>query len=105
MIYSNDSFDINDSLDSTPLASTNNSTTNKKDVIDINDFINLNKKTLNNPKFAYLNINHLRNKVVDLRYILKDIDQTFLAISETKLDDSFPNAQFNINGLSKCQRV
>ena len=53
---------------------------------------------MNNPKIAYLNINHLRNKVVDLRYILKDINPTFLAISETKLDDSFPNAQFNING-------
>ena len=45
-----------------------------------------------------MNINHLRNKVVDLRCILKDLEFTYLAIAETKIDDSFPSTQFNIDG-------
>ena len=67
-------------------------------VIDIDSFEKLCNKNLNNPKIGYLNINHLRNKVVDLRCILDDISFTYLAIAETKIDDSFPSTQFNING-------
>ena len=40
----------------------------------------------------------MQNKIVDLRSIAHDIDFTFLAIAETKLNDSFPNAQFFIDG-------
>ena len=44
-------------------------------------------KLLHNPLIAYLNINSLRNKVID-----------YMVISETKLDESFPNSQFKLNG-------
>ncbi len=47
---------------------------------------------------AYLNINSLRNKVIDLRDMLRTIPVDILGISETKLDHTFPNAQFNIDG-------
>ena len=40
----------------------------------------------------------MQNKVVDLRSIVRDIDFTFLAIAETKLNDSYPSAQFLIDG-------
>ena len=51
-------------------------------------------KFLHNLLIVYLNVNSLRNKVIDLGEILKD----YLVIRETKLDESFPNAQFKLNG-------
>ena len=53
-------------------------------------------KFLHNPRIAYLNINSLRNKVIDLQETVKDLD--YLVISETKFDESFPNFQFKFNG-------
>ena len=51
-------------------------------------------KFLHNPLIAYLNINKLRNKVIDLGEILKDLPLDYLVISESKLDESFPFSQF-----------
>ena len=53
-------------------------------------------KFLHNLLIAYLIINSLRNKVIDLREILKDLPLDYLVISETKLDESFPHAQFKL---------
>ena len=47
---------------------------------------------------AYLNINSYRHKVVDMKDNLKETPVDILGIAETKLDDSFPNAQFSIDG-------
>jgi len=69
-----------------------------KDVIDLEEFERLCHKNINNPKIGYLNINHIRNKIIDLECMIKDTDFAYLAIAETKIDDSFPNTQFNING-------
>ena len=55
-------------------------------------------KFLYNPLIAYLNINCLRNNVIDLGEILKDLPLEYLVISETKLDESFPDSQFKLNG-------
>ena len=55
-------------------------------------------KPLHNPLITYLNINSLRNKVIDLGEILKDLPLDYIVISETKLDESFPNSQFKLNG-------
>ena len=55
-------------------------------------------KFLHNPRIAYLNICSLRNKVIDLGEILKDLPLDYLVISETKLDESFPNFQFKLSG-------
>ena len=55
-------------------------------------------KFLHNPLIAYLNINSLREKVIDSGKILKDLPLDYLVISETKLDESFPNFQFKLNG-------
>ena len=45
----------------------------------------------------YLNINSLRNKIHDLKLIIHDVPIDYFVISETKLDNSFPNAQLTIN--------
>ena len=66
-------------------------------IIDISELQNLCRTYYKNAKIGYLNINHLRNKIIGLRPIVQDISFTFLAIAETKLDDSFPSAQFQID--------
>ena len=48
---------------------------------------------------GHLNINSIRNKFEALKFIIgNNID--ILLISETKLDDSFPSAQFSIKSFS-----
>ena len=57
------------------------------------------KKQHSNHQFlAYLNINSLRNKIVDLKQVLTKVDLEILVIAETKLDESFPNSQFAVDG-------
>ena len=47
---------------------------------------------------GYLNINNLRNKLTDLKVILKYLSLDYFILSETKLDESFPKAQFTLYG-------
>ena len=44
-----------------------------------------------------MNLNSLRNKIHDLRLIIHDVPLNYFVISETILDNSFPNAQLTIN--------
>ena len=64
----------------------------------MDSFEKLKNKYRNNPIVSYLNINHLRNKIVDLKQIIRDVEPTVLAIAETKLNDSYPNSQFRVDG-------
>ena len=52
-----------------------------------------------NPLIGYLNINSLRNKMVDVREVFTKLMFDYFVLSETKLDDSFPLQQFYINGF------
>ena len=51
-----------------------------------------------NPLIGYLNINSLRNKITDLRFIMKTLSLDYLILIETKIDEIFPTSQFNIEG-------
>ena len=51
-----------------------------------------------NPLLGYLNINSLRNKVIDLCEYLSSISLDYFVLSETKLNSEFPSAQFDIEG-------
>ena len=51
-----------------------------------------------NPLTNYLNINSLQNKIDALRVITKDFLLDIFCIDETKLDESFPDHQFKIDG-------
>ena len=42
-----------------------------------------------------LNLNCLRNKLDNLKLFIDDINRHYLIISETKLDEIFPNANTN----------
>ena len=61
-------------------------------------------ENLNRPIIAQLNINSIRNKFQLLEKKVRD-NLDILLISETKLDDSFPYAQFLLDGFSKPYRL
>ena len=60
--------------------------------------MNLKYRYPSNPFIAYLNINFLQNKIDPLREILHKTPLEIVCIDETKLDDSFPDQQFKIEG-------
>ena len=65
---------------------------------------NLRLSNVNRVIIGNLNINSLTNKFDQLKEIvLKYID--ILVITETKLDDTFPNAQFLVRRFSKPFRL
>ena len=48
--------------------------------------------------FGYLNINSLRNKIIDLSEIISYHQLDYFVLSETKINDSFPFLQFDMSG-------
>ena len=52
-----------------------------------------------NPLIGYLNINSLRNNIVDAREVFGKLQLDHFVLSETKLDDSFPSAKFYIENF------
>ena len=51
------------------------------------------------PLIGYLNINSLRSKIVDVREVFGKLQLDYFVLSEAKLDDSFPTAQFYIENF------
>ena len=65
---------------------------------------NLRLSNVNRVVIGNLNINYLPNKFNQLKkLVLKHVD--ILVLTETKLDDSFPNSQFSVDGLSEPFRI
>ena len=52
-----------------------------------------------NHLIGYLNINYLRNKIVDAREVFGKLQLDYFVLSETKLEDSFHFAQFYIENF------
>ncbi len=50
-------------------------------------------------KFGILNVNSIRNKFDPLKEVLEKRVLDVLALQETKLDDSFPNGRFMVEGF------
>ena len=50
-----------------------------------------------NPAVGYLNIDGLRNKIIDLREIIQYLNLDYFVLSEIKTDSDFPSAQFAID--------
>ena len=50
-----------------------------------------------NPLAGYVNINSLRNKIIVLREIIQYLNLDYFVLSETKINSSFPSAQFAID--------
>ena len=64
------------------------------------DLIKLRKENPNNANIAYLNINTLTEKIINLPEICRKSSIDILCVDEIKLDASYLNAQFHIEG---CQ--
>ena len=50
-----------------------------------------------NPLIGYLNINSIRNKIINVREILTKFSPDYFVFAETEIDLSFPSAQFSID--------
>ena len=64
----------------------------------------LKKKNMERPVIAHLNINSISSKFEPLMSIIKD-NVDFLLITESKLDDTFPVGQFQIEGFTRPIRL
>ena len=64
---------------------------------DLTKFSKINAK---NMVFSHLNVNSLSNKFMEIHNILHKGLSDILFLSETKLDSSYPNAQFNVKQFS-----
>ena len=64
----------------------------------------LKSKNTERPVIAHLNINSISNKFEPLVSMIKD-SVDFLVVTESKLDDTFPHGQFQIDGFSKPIRL
>ena len=83
----------------------NESTNLKQTKENCRSFLNsLRKDNLDKLIFAHLNINSIRNK---FNYLSEQIrgNVDILLVSETKIDDSFPQSQFVIDGFSAPYRL
>ena len=65
---------------------------------DVSGLVKHRKDYINNPSIGYLNINNLSEKIIYLREICLKTSIDILCVDETKLDSSYPNAQFHIDG-------
>ena len=66
--------------------------------------INLRNENINNPSFAYYNINSLTSKIHDIRDIISRSLPDILVLAETKIDGSFPKSEFLINNYNEPTR-
>ena len=64
----------------------------------LQEITKMRKNDINKPQISYLNVNSLRNKIHAIRDLTSKLIPTVLAISETKIDNSFPDSQFLIDG-------
>ena len=69
---------------------------NNVQISDLQILRKLRLKYPRSPLIGYLNINSLRNKIIDVREMIGRLQLDYFLISETKLDSSFPSAQFHI---------
>ena len=72
----------------------------KKNFSSASELIELRNKYPNNPIIrlfiGYLNINSLRNKVIEIREVMAKGALDIVCIDEIKLDESFPDFQFHM---------
>ena len=65
---------------------------------DVSGLVKLRKDYINNPSIGYLNINSRSEEIISLREICLKTSIDILCVDEMKLDSSYPNAQFHIDG-------
>ncbi len=74
---------------------------------DIEEIFQMRTKYSNNPIIGFLNINSVRNKIIDLRLIMERCLPDILVIEEMKLNADFKTETFQINNYQRpirCDR-
>ena len=61
-------------------------------------------KHLSNPLISYYNINSLRNKFFEIKYLASNILPDILILAETKIDNLFKDSEFTLDGYYRPQR-
>ena len=69
---------------------------NNIQILDLQILHKVRLKYLRNSLIRYLNTDSLRNEIIDAREEIGRLQFDYFVISETKLDSSFPSAQFHI---------
>ena len=77
---------------------------NNVQISDLQILRKLRLKYPRNPLIGYININSLRNKIIDVREMIGRLQLDYFVISETKLDSSFPSTQFHIGDYERSNR-
>ena len=72
--------------------------------LDLEGLKDLKSKNFHNPFISHLNINSLRYKITELREILMKSNLEIFTVSETKLDDQFPDNLFHVDGYHIFRR-
>ena len=72
----------------------------KSCIFDLDGLNRLNKEHQSNQIIGYLKISSLRNKMNDLRKNCRKTQIHVLCIDKTKLNESFPDAQFTLRATS-----
>ena len=75
---------------------TSSSNTDKSIDFDLEALAKLRRDYPSYPMIGYLNVNSIKNKIVQLTDICRISPIEILCIDETKLDSSFPNAQAHL---------
>ena len=70
----------------------------EKSKSDLLGLLKLRKENRNNPNIAYLNINSVREKIISLQEICLESSIDIFCVDETKLNASYLNSQFYIEG-------
>ena len=65
--------------------------------LDLEGLNNLKSNNKDNPFVGYLNINSLRYKIIEFKETILKSNFEILTVSETKLDDDFPDNMFKID--------
>ena len=84
---------------STHLTENASSKSERKKCTDLKIMYENRLKPPRNPLVGCLNIYSLRNKIVDTREVFGKLQLDYFVLSQTKLDDSFPSAQFYIENF------
>ena len=100
-------FDLSDKTDYKVLRKPQNLLSkplNEENAYDIREYKHLRKENPYRIIIGHININSIRNKFESLvKYVGNNLDT--LMVSETKIDDTFPQSQFLMEGFSKPYRL
>ena len=69
-----------------------------------NSIIDQRKKNSSNTFLMHLNINNILNKFEDLIFLNKSLKAQILVMSETKIDRSYPDSQFKLQGYNMFRK-